>query len=560
MLAFHAMDVQSSSSLAQPNSDIVVLADPQDPYYLLAEEIAKEEGAPLLPDLETALVYEPVSLIWVASPPFFSDEVFVRFGLAMKEHPTVVSTGIITGSFIQSARGFWERRNQVGSETFFAVNAPNMSARIPEGRIFKIAQERVETQPLTKIKFIHALGAADYLTFTGHGGNSWLGLDEETKFDSGDIEHLSSPIIATASCQTVRPWRENSIALRFVDQGVAAYSGFAFSPNEGYLLGEFDELPFRYTWPDFPIGYVIQVQNRGTVQGYAHFPFQYLLGDPRLSLQAKPPYEIASDQQDGSKRIIELRNVPAGVIPIRIRDGAEYSFVHVPGVSSASERDPFYNSRLQMMNLRNDKLILLLHKGGDLTLELQKQAPWYWLPIDILFDSLDHTFLFSQQSSGDILSLVFSIIPLFWVGWHLSKKHFARQQIMPALALGIAASVLQGMYMLARLNHVTITSKDITFSPLSLVAGFTLSACGALIFFRASSRVGRSVALAVMTFSSWAPMLFGLSAVAVINIFSVSQLGSPIYNYSLGLLSLISFAISLILAWLALQFIKPLDE
>jgi hypothetical protein len=296
------------------------------------------------------------------------------------------------------------------------------------------------------------------------------------------------------------------------------------------------------------------------VQGYAYFPFQYLLGDPSIALQEKPPYEMASNQQQGSRRIVELRHVPAGVIPIRIPDGAGYSFVRIPGITSASERDPFYNSRLQMMDLQNDKLILLLHEGGDLTLELWEQTPWFWLPVDILFDSLDHTFLFSQQSSGDILSLVFAMIPLCWAGWHLVKRHFTRQQIMPALALGIAVSVLQGMYVLARLDNVTIISKDITFSPLSLIATFILSACGALIFFHAQSWKGRFAALAVMTFSSWAPMLFGISAAAVINAFSISRLGTPIYNYSLGLLSVSSFVVSFILSWLALKFFKPLGE
>jgi hypothetical protein len=96
--------------------------------------------------------------------------------------------------------------------------------------------------------------------------------------------------VGTGSCQTLRPWKEGSIARSFIDRGAAAYSGFVFSPNGGYLVGEFDGLPYRYTWPDFPIGHAVQVQNRGTLQGFARFAYQFLLGDPRTALPPEPPY------------------------------------------------------------------------------------------------------------------------------------------------------------------------------------------------------------------------------------------------------------------------------
>jgi hypothetical protein len=40
-----------------------------------------------------------------------------------------------------------------------------------------------------------------------------------------------------------------SMALAAVAKGAAAFAGFLFSPIEGYLIGEFDGLPFRYTGP-----------------------------------------------------------------------------------------------------------------------------------------------------------------------------------------------------------------------------------------------------------------------------------------------------------------------
>jgi hypothetical protein len=560
-LTNHSLDTPGSPSPSQSQYELVVWADSEDPYYPLAEEIAEIEHAPIAHHLTDALAYHPVFLLWVASPGYLSEDVIIEFGLAMKEHSAVISPGLITGSTLEQARDLWKRRVQVRAQKFFAVNAPNPSAHIYEGRIVEFAPEQIGTYPLTKSRLVKTLQTADYLTFTGHGGSRFLRLDEDVEIRSGDVPSLDSIVVETASCQTLRPWREDSIALRFVDQGAAAYSGFAFSPNEGYLIGEFDGLPFRYTWQDFPIGYVIQVQNRGTLQGFAHFPYQFLLGDPRIALQTYPPYHLMDDHQAGKERILTFQDVPSGVIPIRISDGAAYRFVKVPGVTAAAEQDPFYNSRLQMVNIQNDKFILLLHEGGDLTLQMRHQAPWYWFPVDILLDSLDHTFVFSQQSSGDVITIGFAVIPLLWVGWQMFRKRFSWRRTQLAIVVGIGAAVLQGVYVLVRLDHVTIISKDVVFSPLSVTATFVLATCGALMFFQARSRIGKVVALSVITFASWVPMVLGLLLIAAFNTFaSTPKIGTPLYNYSLGLLSVSSFLFSVTLSGLTLKFIKRWND
>lgn len=255
--------------------ELVILARSDDPYYPLAIEIAAAENAPIAHNLEDALVCQPEFLVWVVSQTLLSDAVMIEFGLAMKGQTLTVSTGTITASTLDGARHLWESRTDVRGQVFIAANAPNPSAHI-EGQINVFGQTQISTFPLTKDKFISALETEDYLTFTGHGANSFFRLNEDTRVTSADIPDLNAIVVSTGSCQTVRPWNEDSIALKFADQGAAAYSGFVFSPNEGYLIGEFDGLPFRYTWPGFPIGHVIQVQNRGSLQGFAHFPYEVL--------------------------------------------------------------------------------------------------------------------------------------------------------------------------------------------------------------------------------------------------------------------------------------------
>ena len=541
--------------------ELVVLTDRDDPYYPLAEEIAKAEKAPVATSLKQALLCQPIFLLWVVSPDSLSDEAMIEFGLAMKDRSSAVSSGIITASTIEQARALWENGKQVEGYSFIAINAPNPAAHIYQGQIKHFEGDQVIEQALTKASFSSALQSANYVTFTGHGGNSYLRLDENTKVLPSDVPPLDALLISTGSCQTFRLWNEDSIARRFADQGAAAYSGFVFSPNEGYLIGEFDGLPFQYTWPDFPIGHVIQAQNHGTLQGFARLPYQHLLGDPRIALQTEPPYQLADDRMEGDRRVLRFQEAPAGVVPIQVEGGAAYHFVQAQGITKAAEKDLFYNSHLQMVNIQQDKFILLVHDGGDLTLYLHSNAPWYWIIGDLLLDSLDHTLIFGQQSSGDLLALGFSVVPILWVGRQLLKKRLSYPKILLAIAIGFGASVLQGAYVLARLDQITITSKTVVFSPLSILSVFLLSTCGAIIFFHARSWLGRVLGLLVATFISWSVLTFGLLMIAAINLLGfIPEYGTALYNYSLGLLPVSAFLFTFILYGLVFWYIDSMEK
>lgn len=540
---------------AEPSCELVVLVDPDDPYYLLAREIAVSEQASLASTLGQAIACQPTYLLWVASPGFLSDAAMVAFGKEIKARSSAISTGIITASTMEKARELWQRRNQVQGEKLLAVNAPNPSAHIDQGQLLAVSQKGSDLQPLTKTDFIHALRSTDYLTFTGHGSSRYLRLDENTLITAGDVPSLEPLVINTGSCQTLRPWAAESIALQFIDQGVAAYSGFVFSPNEGYLLGEFDGFPMRYTWKDYPIGHVILVQNRGTLQGFAQFPYLFLLGDPRIALQSEAPYRQPDDYQEGEQRILKYHNLPSGVIPIRIQGGAVFHFVEALGLTSATDQDLFYNSRMQMVNIGSNKFVLLVQGGGDLTLRLSPKAPWFWFLRDFLLDSLDHTLIFSQQSSGDLVALAFSIFPLAWVLWQGLRRRLSWRNLFMAMSVGFGAATLQGLYALVRLDRVTITTKTVVFSPLSMLAAFILTTCGALIFFQARSWIGRVIALLVSTFATWAVALVMMLVLSALNYFGfVPRIGVPLYNYSLSLLSIGTILVTLPLTGLVFGF------
>jgi hypothetical protein len=528
-----------------------ILVDPSDPYLALAQEMARREGLPIVPSFEELLKQDPAFALWVVSPSRLSDQVLIDVGLAMRQRPSALSLGIISGQTLEDARDLWLRAPEVKGERVFAANAANPSGHIAAG-IRSFAEGSVSKQPLTKANLIRTLQAADYLTFTGHGGRSFLGIEEGITLRPADIPSISPAVIATGSCNTFRPWEENSIALAFARQGAAAYAGFAYSPNEGYLIGEFDGLAFRYTWPDFPVGYAIQVQNHGTLQGFAQIPYYYLLGDPRIALQSEAPYRLQSDRSSGDTRDLTYSGAPPGILAVHIPGGARYSFVQIPGVSAAWERDPFYNARLQMVNIGEDKYLLFAHQGGDFALQLHSQPPPLWLVGDVLADALDNTLLYLPQTGGDILSLIMAGFALVPVVWLLIRKRASARMLIPAALIGLSFALLHGLYAWARLEKLTITSKIVEFSPLALLGTFLLVSCGAFLFLNARSWLGKAVALLVACLAALAPALFILGMLFVMNhAFFRPRVGTGLYNYVLGLQLLLALAVEVALLGLA---------
>lgn len=510
----------------------VILANPDDPYYPLAQEIAAREGLPVVPTLDEALVRAPVFLLWVVWPDGLSDEALVKFGLAARDWPSAISVGIITGTTLEDARALWLHALQVKGERVFAANAENPAGHI-KAQILVFDGERTESLPLTRENLVQSLQVADYVTFTGHGGTSYLRLDEDTKLQAGHIPSLGPVVIATGSCNTFRPWESDSIALAFIRQGAAAYAGYAYSPNAGYLAGAYEGVPFRYTWPEFPIGHALQVQSRGSLQGFAGFPFLHLLGDPRIALQAEAPYQLVEDEVSGKMRTLTFAGAPTGMIPVRIPGGAGYRFVEIPGVGVTWRGDPFYNARLQMVDIGDDKFLLFAHVGGEFVVRLHEGVPWTRAATSLLINALDDALLFVQEGGGDILLLVLGALALVPVAVLLLRKRTPPRTLLPAMLVGLGFAALYGLYALLRLERLTITSKTVVFHPLSLVGVFLLASCGAFLFLSARSWRGRLVAVLVASLGTWLPALLVLGAMLFINALVLSpELGAGLWNYA----------------------------
>jgi uncharacterized membrane protein YqaE (UPF0057 family) len=541
-------------------NDTLILAAPDDPYYALAEEMAQKETLPIGHSLDEALAQNPVFILWVVSPGFLSDHIMVDFGRALRNRPSAVALGIISGKTLDDARALWLRAPDVEGDRVFAANALNPAGNI-EAELIEFGEEDTAVQPLSKANLLRSLEVADYLTFSGHGGSSYLRLGENSRLQSGQIPPLPPSVIATSSCNTFRLWDQNSLALDMARQGAAAYAGFVFSPNSGYLIGAYGDVPFRYTWPDFPIGHAIQVQNHGTLQGFAQLPYYWLLGDPRIALQAEAPYHLTSTESTNGTLTLSYDSAPTGIIPVHIPGGAQYRFVELPGVSAAWDLDPFYNAWLQTVNIGDDKFILFEHRGGGFTLQLHSHPSWLWVAGDVLADSLDTTYLFFPEHGSDLIMLVVGIL-LWPVAWLVLRKKGSSRTLVPALLTGLGFAIIQGLYALARLERLTITSKIVGFKPLSLVSTFLLVSCGVFLFLNVRSWRGRAVAVLVATLSALLPAIGNFSLFLVANsLVSRASLGTGLWNTSLATQPLIVFAFECVLFslvfWTLSRIVQP---
>jgi LPXTG-motif cell wall-anchored protein len=201
-----------------------------------------------------------------------------------------------------------------------------------------------------------------------------------------------------------------------------------------------------------------------------------------------------------------------------------------------------------MVDIAGDKYLLVEQPGGDLSVRLRTRPPRTWLVGDVLADALDNTFLYLPQTGGDILALILAGLALTAVAWLLLRRKAPVRTLLPAALTGLGFAALHGLYALLRLERVTITSKMVVFSPLALVGTFLLVTCGAFVYLNTRSWWGRAGALLMAAWATLAPAAFTLAVPVVANYLVLRrELGAALWNYTLGLQSLIASAFALAL-------------
>ena len=557
--AAQAHEPSSRPAKAGPTSETVVVCDAKDPYSPLAREICEIESIPCVQTVGQALARNPRFVLWVGSTGSFTDRVLVQAGSELKAHPGCVALGIISGRTINEARVLWQRRNSAQGARAFAVNGEYPSAGIMRGRILTPKGAITGEVDLTMQALVDTLKKADYVTFTGHGGGSYWRLAKGVTFTTRDVPPVPSLVVSTASCQGVRLVTEGPIALAFTAQGAAAYAGFLFSPIEGYLAGEFDGLPFRYTSPEVTIGEVVQLQNRGAMQGIAALPFYLLVGDPRIYMQPDLEGGPLGIETVRGIRTTNYGEVAPGFHPLRIKGGAQYRFFEIPDSASASDDDVFYNSRLQMANSGSDKLLLLYHPGGELQVRMRRDPPQGWRVTDPLLDALDHTLLFLPGTGTPWVPFLPGCLALLSLLLLQRHKKYVAGFLMPAAAVGLAMGIAHAVYAWNRLGLATITSKPMIVGGFEIAGTVLLAGCGAGLYLGAGSLSVRAAGIAIANFTPLCAAFLTSVFLGYSNFtYARPKVGGDIYNYSMVWMALLGMAsqtaVFLVLTYLLRRF------
>ncbi len=541
----------ATSGVADAPPRTVVLCHPDDPYRPLATEIARSEGIGLVDSLDQAVRARPTFLLWVVAPSQLSDHVVTSFNAALDRRPTRVSFGLITGSTIESARMLYERGRPaprsgpavavIGEDTF---STPHILEFQDTARPRRSGLSGVD-DVLTR------LDRAAYLHFAGHGGSGYWSFRKGETLRASSIPRLPPLVVSTMSCQTARIWERDSIALRFVDQGAAAYSGFYYSPMAGYHIGE-EDAPFRYTWPEVPIGHVVQLANEGALKSYARVAFHLLLGDPRLSLRPAPPCRFVDSVDATGVRRVSCADAPPALIPVRIPGGGRYTFIDVPGGGSSWSRAPFFNRRLQTTVIGDDRFVLVEHGGGRLDLTLRDTPPLGWLAVHPLVDALDQQLvgLADRRHGGDLIAAALAILALVPVAHRAWRGRVSSRTAALSVALGLAAGVLHAAYGLVRQHELVTVNKPIVFSPLAAVGTGVLVAAGAVLFFTARSWRGRVAAAVTATLAGWLGAVVGPGIWIASNVLIASMAEIDVWVYRIPWDPLLLSVVGTGLAWL----------
>jgi hypothetical protein len=518
-----------------PQHPLVVLADPVDPYYPLAIEIARSEKADLVPSIYQACALEADYLIWVVSPSHLSDGALVEYGRSVQQRGAL-ALGFISGSTIERARELWMRRPGRGTLRVIVAEGA-MASRPGLPMLQHVGRADMPQELLSRETFARGLREADYVTYSGHGGAGYFRFDERQWFVGTDVPPLPPLVISAFSCNTFRLWEDHSIALAFVDGGAAAYAGFSYSPMPGCVIDE--GFPFSHTWPGFPIGRVVQLQTRAAMLATSRFPVYHMLGDPRLALRSTPSYKIISDREQNGDRQIYLATLPPDTIPVRIDRGARYEVVDVPGVSRVSVRDAFYNGRLQSLDVGPDKYLLIQHRGGPLTIRLTNREAGTTRAARVLLKALDLGLV--VYAGGDrVTPLLISVLAVLGILWLASRRAASARLLVTPLIVGCVLGCAHLTYAVLRMGSVDAISSPPAWQWWPAAVTLVLGAFGSVVFLTVRIRWVKGFAVAVAALPLVGPALMWLGTPLVFNFVVRNRIGMPLYNYAQGKLYLLA--------------------
>jgi hypothetical protein len=474
-------------------SEVIILSDSIDAYFPLAVEISQKENLKIIQNIEDVQNHRPDYILWIISPANLTENRLVKCAQAQTENFNV-PIGIISGKTIEDAKYLWDNKDYKPEGVFSIFNGTNKS-NLVKAKILKLNNEYTDTLILNKANLKESLLNSAYIQISLHGApRSWFDEHSKFSFEYNLLPDLQKSVIQSHTCNNFRPWIENSIALECINKGAIAFSGFIYSPISGTKIGEYDGLNFQYTWDDFTIGTVVQIQNNAANRTYAKFPHYFMLGDPRVSFNSKPPYSIIQDSVIGDKRIIKLSDAMIGFLPVKITNGSDYRFLKISNGISHSDNKIFFNNHIESLNLNDDKYILFENNNDIVTIEMKKYVPIIWKIKDTICGFIDSSIVSHQYGDINIIIGLIFFIVLFV---KLLRRKIVKTSLLKGFILSLLFAFLIGAVYFFRWSNISTTSKLIELNYVSFGFDWFLLFAGVTIYFNSKSTRGKILALLI---------------------------------------------------------------
>jgi hypothetical protein len=499
----------SADIIAQSSRNTIILSDSLDSYYELAIEISENENENynLIHEFNQIILSNTDFILWVASPKYLTEKKLVEISQFRLENRINTPIGIISGKNINDARYLWENRNFRPNGKYVIFNGTSVSNRI-KPKILIYHNNEFDTLTLNKANFTYELANSEYIQVSLHGAaRSWFDEKSHFEFKYNELPDLENTVIQSHSCNNFRPWIDNSIALESINKGAVLFSGFIYSPISGSKIGGYDGLNFRYTWNEFPIGVIIQIQNRASLRSYAKFEHNFILGDPRISFNEQPPYEIYEDNLTQKERLIKLRNAKNGFLPVKIDNGSDYTFISIADNIRHSSNDIFFNKNIESVNIKGDKYILFNNISNTVDIKLRKKTPLLWKIKDTVMDFID-TSIVSHQYTGFNILIGGVFLVLIFIG--LLRRKLNNSDLIHSLIISLLLTAIIGFIYVIRWHNFSITSKIIEFNIFSFVIDWFLLFSGILYFLKTKTLIKRILASSIPFLSGYVFVIISL--------------------------------------------------
>ena len=563
-----------SASMDASIEETVVMSDPDDTYYPLAQTIAESENLVITENLPQALAYRPNSILWIASPDSLTEETLWTTGRIFKDMDFYPALGIISGGTIEIAEQLWQRGKLTKSGVDYLGTDVEQDQQVFKAVIVDLNDPDGQTIPLTKDALIKTLEKADYFYWVRHVGSTkwmWETPDTDDKsagaLTSKDIPDLGPVVIQTPSCGSFQPWLEDSIAMGFINQGAAAYIGHVHTSvvSNSFLARMGFTLPGATTWEEFPLGILAQMRSKIEERVSSSSPLYFMLGDPRAYLSDQQPYSITSDITINDTRTIQGTTNHTGYLAMKVENGADYDFTTVTELTSASEEDFFFNNHLQTLNLGGDKYLLFYNQNQTFEIVLEEKAPLFWIYWDGLIDALDYNWITIGVVHNPLsLAFLLILVIVLLVKWRKEKKSPADYRWF--FAAGILSAGLHTAYVLLRMHRFTVSATAVDFSALQILLGFigvfSTTSAGLILIRDAKKKAGKLIGwiVAILPQFILTVFKFGIITLSDILFYKSNPVHQQLWNFNSFWLSFIVLILEWLLALALFRIISKLSD